>query len=212
MRSGPRIAPTRVNLLRARHELARVQHGAALIRRKREALVSELFRAARPAIDMRESIAATATEASEALWQAFAVQGDAGLTAQAWPAREIAIELRPAQVWGIPVSDVVSRPPMSRNLEARGTAPGLTGPSGADAATQFEKLADLLIEAAPREQRVRRLSDAVARTSRQMRTLEERVAPLLVQRIGEVRRALDEREREERIRLKHVGKTLRASR
>lgn len=208
MRSGPRIAPTRVNLLRARQELARVQHGAALIRRKREALVSELFRAARPAIDMRESIAATATEASEALWQAFAVHGDAGLTAQAWPAREIALEIRPAQVWGIPVSDVISRPPMARNLEARGTAPGLTGPSGADAATQFEKLADLLIEAAPREQRVRRLGDAVARTSRQMRTLEQRVAPLLVQRIGEVRRALDEREREERIRLKHVGRTL----
>jgi vacuolar-type H+-ATPase subunit D/Vma8 len=45
-----------------------------------------------------------------------------------------------------------------------------------------------------------------------MRTLEQRVAPRLLGQIGDVRRALDEREREERIRLKHVGKALHARR
>ncbi len=210
MRTGPRLAATRVNLLRARRELARVRHGAALIRRKREALVAELFRAARPAIDMRESIATRVTTASEMLLEAFAVQGGIALTAISWPERHLEVELRAAQIWGIPVSDVMGKPPVLRTLDTRGTAPGLVGPATADSASQFEALVDMLIEAAPREQRVRRLGDAVARTSRQMRTLEQRVAPMLDRQIGEVRRRLDEREREELIRLKHVGRTVRS--
>jgi vacuolar-type H+-ATPase subunit D/Vma8 len=78
----------------------------------------------------------------------------------------------------------------------------MTGPAAARAAACFERLTALLLEAAPREQRVRRLGDAVARTSRQMRTLEQRVAPRLERQIMKVRRQLEEREREDRIRLK----------
>ena len=51
---------------------------------------------------------------------------------------------------------------------------------------------------------MRRLGDAVASTTRHLRTLEQRVAPRLAREIASVRRALEEREREERIRLKHV--------
>jgi len=51
---------------------------------------------------------------------------------------------------------------------------------------------------------VRRLSDAVAVTSRRLRTLEQRVAPALQAQIVRVRRDLDEREREERLRLQRL--------
>ena len=40
-----------MNLVRARRELDRVKRGIGLTRRKREALVAELFRLARPAVD-----------------------------------------------------------------------------------------------------------------------------------------------------------------
>jgi V/A-type H+-transporting ATPase subunit D len=202
---GRRLAATRVSLLRARRELTRVRHGAALIKRKREALVAELFRAARPAMDLRQRIANRATAASDALIDALAIHGVGGLNAMAWPGRPLEVDLRPALVWGIPVSDVTAKPVLARGLDVRGTAPALTGPAAATAASRFEELADLLIDAAPREQRVRRLGDAVARSTRQMRTLEQRVVPALLHQIGEVRRRLDEQEREERIRLKYVG-------
>jgi V/A-type H+-transporting ATPase subunit D len=195
-------------MLRARRELARVRHGAALIRRKREALVAELFRVARPAADLRVRIAASATAAGEALLDALAIHGATGLTAMAWPDRRIEVDVLPAQVWGIPVSDVTGKPAMVRSLDARGTAPGMTGPAAATTASRYEELADLLIDAAPREQRVRRLGDAVSRSTRQMRVLDQRVAPALVRRIARVRRRLDEQEREERIRLKHVRRRL----
>ena len=197
-----RLSVTRLDLLRARRDLTRVQHGAALVRRKREALVAELFRAARPALDLRDRMSRAATEAGGALLDALAIHGRTGLAAMGRPAREITVELRPAVVWGIPVSDVVRREPVSRSLDARGTAPAMTGPAAASAASSFERLADLLVEAAPREQRVRRLGDAVSLTTRQVRTLEQRIAPRLERQITRLRRQLEEREREDRLRLK----------
>ena len=209
MRARARLAPTRMNMLRARRELARVAKGVTLTRRKREALVAELFRLARPAVDVRARLAEAATLAAAALADALAVHGAAGLHAMARPTREPMVELRPAQVWGIAVSDVIDRPPLARTLDARGLFPGTTGVATADAAARFEALADLLIDAAPREQRVRRLAEAVADTTRRLRTLEQRVTPALTAQIASVRRQLEEREREEQLRLRHVrrGKT-----
>jgi vacuolar-type H+-ATPase subunit D/Vma8 len=62
----------------------------------------------------------------------------------------------------------------------------------------------LLIDAAPREQRVRRLSEAVRDTTRRLLTLEHRVAPRLQAQVASVRSQLDEREREEHLRLRHL--------
>jgi len=200
-----RLPVTRIELLKARRDLQRVRHGAALVRRKREALVAELFRAARPALDLRERISREATESAKALVAALGEHGETGLRAMSMPAREIRLELHPAMVWGIPVSDVTSRVVIARAPDARGTAPSLTGPAAAAASDHFERLAELLVEAAPREQRVRRLGDAVARSTRQMRTLEQRVVPDLQSQIGVVRRQLEEREREDRLRLRYLG-------
>lgn len=204
MTTRARLAPTRINLLRARRELARVQKGVALTRRKREALVAELFKLARPAVDVRARLDVAVTEAAEALVGALAIHGEAALAAMSWPLSEPQVEIRPGLVWGIPVSDVLVQPSLRRTLDARAHAPSITGLAVASTASRFEALAELLIDAAPREQRVRRLGDAVSITTRRLRTLEERVAPGIAQQIAAVRRSLEEREREEQIRLKHV--------
>lgn len=199
-----RITPTRMNLLRARRQLERVDKGSALLRRKREALVGELFRLARPAADARSAIEDEVARAYPALLQALAAEGRLGLRALAWPGRSLTLEVEPGQVWGITVSDIVDRPPVRRSLDARGVAPGSAGPAVVDATTRFEVLSDLLLEAAPRELLIRRLGQALARTSRQVHTLEQRVGPRLSAEIARVRRTLDERERDERLRLKHL--------
>lgn len=204
MSTRTRLPPTRMNLLRARRDLARVERGISLTRRKREALVTELFKIARPAVDVRAKIAEAVTRASEALADALAVHGAADLAAMGWPAAEPVVDLRPAQVWGLGVSDVVSRTAIARTLDARGLAPAITGPAVTATAALYEALADLLIDAAPREQRVRRLSEAVGETTRRLLTLEQRVAPGLAAQIGDVRQQLEEREREEHLRLRHV--------
>lgn len=198
------MAPTRMNLLRAARRLERVSKGTELLRRKREALVSELFRLARPAADARAQIESRTREAWPALLDALAEHGGGGLRAMAWPSREVTVEVRAGSVWGIAVSAVEHRPKLSRTLGARGTAPGLTGPAAAAATAEFEQLAELLLDAAPREMLIRRLGEALSQTSRQVHTLEQRVAPGLVSGMAAVRRTLEEREREEHLRLKHL--------
>ena len=198
------MAPTRMNLIRAARRLERVAKGVELLRRKREALVTELFKLARPAADARAQIADGTRRAYPALLGALAVHGLAGLRALAWPTREVSVEIEPGSVWGIAVSTIVRRPPLTRTLGASGTVPGMTGPVTVQATTEFERLAELLLDAAPREMLIRRLGEALAQTSRQVNTLERRVAPGLKRQMAGVRRTLEEREREERLRLRHL--------
>ncbi|MGE0353373.1 MAG: V-type ATP synthase subunit D [Gemmatimonadales bacterium] len=198
------LAPTRLNLLRGQRRLARLAEGASLLRRKREALVSELFKLARPAVDARAAIAARSATAWPALLRGLAADGVTGLRATAWPGRDVRVDIRAGQVWGIPVSDIIERPVLRRSLAARGTAPAGIGPAGLGAAQEFEALADLLLDAAPREMLLQRLGQALSQTSRQVNTLERRVAPSLTAQVARVRAALEEREREEHSRLRHV--------
>ena len=195
-------ASTRMNLVRARRRLERVGKGIALLRRKREALVVQFFHLARPAADARMIISERCARCYPALLRALAFNGQPVLRALGWPERELSVEIRAGQVWGISVSDIAARPPLSRTVEERGTSPGTTGPAAVEAAEGFEGLVDLLLTAAPREMLIRRLGEALVRTTRQVNTLERRVSPGLQVRANIIRRALEEREREERLRLR----------
>ncbi len=166
--------------------------------------MTELFRLARPAVDARETIARQFERAAPALLTALAGHGHDGLRSLGWPPRDLRARMEPGQVWGVPVSEIVERPPMRRDLEARAVAPGSAGPAAVRAAVEFETLAELLLETAPRELKLRRLGEALSVTTRQVHALEERFQPRLEAGIARVRRTLEEREREEHLRLKHV--------
>lgn len=195
--------PTRLNLLRSKRRLGRVREGADLLRRKREALVRELLGQAGPAVDERERIGHAAAVAYPALADALSWEASGGVLASAEPVREIDIAMRSTQVWGLVVGSVSQTPQVERTLEARGTVPGPTAPPVIEAARAFETLTQLLLEAAPREMLLRRLGQAVARTSRQVRALERRVEPALASAVSSMTDLLDEREREEHLRLRH---------
>lgn len=209
MKRQTRIAATRSNLLRARSQLDRVRKGADIVRKKRHALVSHLFRIARPAADSRTEISHQVSLAYPHLLEALAVNGRDGLRAIAGPARHIEVDVRPSHVWGVTVADMEPIGPLRRTLDARGAPPGSTGPAAQAAADAFEALTELLVKAAPNELRVARLADAVSTTSQQLQVLEERVQPDLVARIAGLRRTLEEREREEHLLLKHLQRRRR---
>lgn len=195
-------AGTRYELVRMRRRLDRVQKGSDLLKRKRRALVAELFRAAAPAVDAREEVAKQAEAAYPTLLAALSARGEAELTATGRPARDLELEIRTVETWGVNVAEITGHGSVRRGLQARGTAPGLSGPAAVLAADQFEALVELLLDAASRELLLRRLADALSRTSRQLNTLEQRVAPRLEDRIARTRRVLEEREREEHLRVR----------
>jgi len=198
--SQGRVAATRLGLLRAQRRLERLERGTSLLRRKREALVAELFSLARSALDTREQIETQARAAWPRYLDALAAEGAGALTGLAWPSRELAVRVTARVVWGVPVADLETTGPIVRTLAARGLLPG-TAPAAVEAAEAFERLTDLLVRAAPREMLLRRLGEALAQTTRQVNRLERRVAPELRRDAARVRSALDEREREEHSRL-----------
>lgn len=199
---GP--AATRQALLLTSRRLDRVGRGIGLLRRKREALVAELFRLARPATALRQEIDRRAEAAWPALLDALATDGESGLRALAWPSREIGAEIRAGRVWGMPVAEILERSPTRRTLAARGTPPGAASGAAIGAATAFEEFVEALLAAADREALLRRVGEALARTSRQVNTLERRVGPSLEASVRTIRRVLDEREREEHVRLERI--------
>jgi V/A-type H+-transporting ATPase subunit D len=201
---------TRLNLLRSRRRLERVREGEALLSRKREALVRELLSHARPAVDARERIGRAAAAAYPALLDALADEGASGVTLSAQPTRDVPVEVRTMRVCGLTVGAVDSVATLERTLEARGTLPGPTPHATILAAERFETFAQRLLDAAPREMLLRRLGHAVARTSRQVRALELRVEPELAASVTTMSNVLDEREREEHLRLRHFLRRRRA--
>ena len=201
-----RASPTRSALLRSRRLLGRVDRGASLLRRKREALVRELFPLARPAAEARREISALADRAYQAQLDATAAEGAGAVAATAWPTRELSVELEVESVWGVSVPHLSKVPTLERGLAGRATAPGAIGPSLFEASNRFEALADKLLAAAARELHLRALGAALARTSRQVQSLEHRIAPRLQAEIRRIRAALDEREREEQTRLRQLRK------
>ncbi len=202
--SARSVPPTRSGLVRASAQLGRVQKGRELLNRKREALITELFKSARPALNARKEVEKRASEAYNALLHALAARGRATLQSDAWPGREITVELEHKQIWGISVPSVASHSPIVRTLTGRDTAAASIGPAAAQTATEFERLVELVLEALPKEQLIRRLGDALAKATRQVNTLQLRVEPALTAELSALKRMLEERERDERSRLRHV--------
>lgn len=202
--TGGRAAPTRSHLLRGRRRLERVVKGIDLLTRKRRALVADLFRIATPAIEARRQVQEQSAAAARALLGAAAGAGSPALEAFGWPTRQIEVELTAGETWGVVTGTVGRLTPIRRTLAGRGQAPGLTGPAVAGATDEYERLVELLLDAASTELLLRRLAEALARTSRQVNTLDRRVAPGLRAEIHRVREVLEEREREDHTRLKQL--------
>ena len=211
MTHGPRAAATRSSLVRFRRRLDQVQRGAALLKRKRESLVNDLFARARLAVTSREAIDAESRVAWHLLWDALSAQGGDALAPLGWPTRDIRVELTAEELWGLRVVELASRPQVVRSIAARGVLPGPGEAAGQEAARAFEALLERLLDAAPKEQVMRRLGQALARTTRLVNTLEQRVATRLVADLSSIRQTLDEREREEHLRTKRLISRRRAA-
>ncbi len=199
-----RSPATRSSVVRLWRRLTQVEKGAALLRRKRESLVAELLKRARPAVDRRRAIDERAQAAFRALLEAEAAGGRLELLPLAWPARELLVDLETVEVWGLHAIELTRPPAVSRDLGARALVPHGSDFAAVETAKQTERLVELLLEQAPKELAMRRLGQALARASRLVNTLEQRVAVDVRAELSTVRRTLDEREREEHLRLKRL--------
>ncbi len=202
MSQGTRTPATRSSLVRFRRRLEQVQKGAVLLRRKRESLVAELFARAKPAITTRDGVEQQSRRAWRGYWSAVALSGADGVTALGWPTRALTVDLEPFELWGLRAVTLEHPPRVVRSLGTRGVLPGSEDAASQEAARDFEVLVERLLAAAPQEHAMRRIGQALARTTRLVNTLEQRVAVTLKRDLSNIRRTLEEREREEHVRRK----------
>lgn len=201
-RSG--IAASRSAVMRCRRRLIQVRKGAALLSRKRQSLIEELFARARVALTSREDVELSARRAWELLLAALAVSGSDGLAPLGWPIRDLDVGVTHTELWGLHVVQLQERPTIVRSLAARGVVPAATDAASQEAARAFETLLERLLDAAPQEHLMRRLGEALARTTRLVNTLERRVTVRLDAELSAMRQTLAEREREEHVRIKRL--------
>jgi len=201
------VRVTRSSLVRLTRRLDQVERGAALLEKRRDALVTELFARVRPSLDAQRGLDQQAALAYRALAEALATSGRSDLPALGWPSRDVRLQrLDAAPPAGVAATDRFAPPPtLVRSTVARALVPGQFDAAAEKAARAFERLLEIVLAAAPAEFAVRQLGHALARTVRQVNVLEQRVALDLAGARLHVRRTLDEREREEVVRLRRIA-------
>ena len=143
-------------------------------------------------------------EAVKALALARALDGREALESVAVAAaREVPLQVSVRRVWGV-ATPTVTAPPLVRAADARGTSPTSWGPTGEEAARRHEEALDVLLRIASRELHLARLGEEIQETSRRINGLEQLVLPALSREAARIDAALDERDREDAVRLKRL--------
>lgn len=197
-----RTPATRTGLLEVRGRLGLAGKGARLLRGKREVLASEFFRLMREVMQGRERLDAALLDAGRALAVARARDGAPALEslAAAGP-REVPVAVTHRRVWGVPVPRV-EPPRLVRSHAARGGPLAGVSLSALDAARRHEESLEILLGIASRELHLRRLGAEIRDTSRRINALEQLLVPRLGREVARVESVLDERAREDAVRLK----------
>jgi V/A-type H+/Na+-transporting ATPase subunit D len=202
---------TRMALLAARARLSLARQGQALLEQKRDALLREFYREVRFVFAAREELDAAARAARVALDEArVRLGGETVAAAAAGSAGDVAIDLEATTVMGVAVSTIAPRS-LVRPVGARGRDPSISGPALELAAEMFEAELGVAIRLATVEARVRRLAAEIHRTTSRVNALRTRVVPRLEDEVRTIAFSLEQREREDRFRLKRV-KAARARR
>ena len=198
------ISPTRSELLSRRAQIRLARQGADLLRGKREALVREFLSELQRFVDTREALGKELAQAKQSLMRSLAVDGpetvaSAGLASR----RTIEMQTTLRSIWGTKIvevaTDYVPRRSSERGFSAAGASARID-----ETAERFEATLELLLRVAPLDRKLSRLAEEIRRTSRRVNALEQRMLPSLEEQVQYIRGVLDQREREDVLRLKHL--------
>ena len=197
----PQTAPTKGNLTAAKRSRALASTGYELMDRKRNILIRELMALIDDARELQERIDATFAEAYASMRIAMiAMGGSAQLAAESVPVDDD-FTLRSRSVMGVELPYV-----SVKSEEPKGPPYGLSLTSGEldDAYFKFREVRDLIRDLAETENSIYRLAYAIKKAQKRANALKNIVIPGLDAEIFRITDALEEKEREEFVRLKVV--------
>ena len=197
----PGTKTTRMELLALKNRLRLAKRGHDLLREKRDSLIMEFFNTIAEIKDSREKVDNSLTDAFSALTQAKMIMGPARVIEFAYASKfeaELKISTRSMMGVRVPVLSVEQRSSeLPYSLSDSSTKFDVMGEKFKEALKAIVRLAEI-------ESTVKRLALEIERTKRRVSALETVVIPRLDATVRFVKLALEEREREDFVRLKMV--------
>lgn len=197
----PGTKTTRMELLALKNRMKLAERGHDLLREKRDSLIMEFFNAIAEIKEAREKVDSTLIEAFSALTQAKMIMGPARVIEFAYASKfEVDLDITTRSMMGvrIPVLSVQQHSPeLPYSLSDSSTKFDIMGEKFKEALKAIVRLAEI-------ESTVKRLALEIERTKRRVSALETVVIPRLDATVRFVKLALEERDREDFVRLKMV--------
>jgi len=198
------VSATRSELLARRAQIGLAAQGRDLLKERRSALVREFNRLGASALASIDALDRDAAGAGRLLGLSVAAHGPEPVGSAALAAHgEVEVSLRTRSVAGVPIVEI-DKQPVARARTDRGYSLAATSARLDEVAERFETVLDKLLELAVLELSVRRLADEIARTTRRMNALEHVVVPRLEREQAHISLVLEEREMEDRVRLRRM--------
>jgi V/A-type H+-transporting ATPase subunit D len=198
------VSATRSELLARRTQIALAAQGRDLLKDKRAALMREFGRLSSSVLEAVEALGRRAAESERTLGDAVAFDGADTVGSAALAAGgEVATRLSTRNVAGVHVVEL-EHDPVTRPRAARGYSLAASTTLIDAVAASFERQVDLLLDVAATELSLRRLADEITQTTRRVNALEHVVVPRLRRERDTIQAVLDERELEDRIRLRRA--------
>jgi V/A-type H+-transporting ATPase subunit D len=200
------ITPNRSTLLSLKKRIKLSQSGYKIMKMKRDGLIIEFFEVLEKAKKMREGVSSDYEAAMKKITIARSVDGEIAVKSAAYAIRsEPEVNLGSKNIMGMMVPKVEATA-IHTKVTDKGYGVIETSAYIGEAAAAFEKLLDTLVRAAEVETTMKKLLDEIEKTKRRVNALEFKIIPELMESERFVRFRLEEMERENTIRLKHLKK------
>jgi V/A-type H+-transporting ATPase subunit D len=197
----PGTKTTRMELLALKNRMKLAERGHDLLREKRDSLIMEFFNVISEIKEAREKVDNSLTEAFSALTQAKMIMGPARVIEFAYASKfeaDLKISTRSMMGVRVPVLSVEQHSPeLPYSLSDSSTKFDVMS-------KKFKEALKAIVQLAEIESTVKRLALEIERTKRRVSALETVVIPRLDATVRFVKLALEEREREDFVRLKMV--------
>ena len=198
------VSPTRSELLARKAEIRLAAQGRDLLKERRSALVREFNHLGASALESLDVLDRDAADAGRFLGLTIAANGLEPVESAAFAAQgEGDLTLRTRNVAGIGIVEIANDP-VARARTGRGYSLAATTARIDTVAERFEGVLERLLDVAALELSVRRLANEIARTTRRMNALEHVVVPRLEAERARIALVLEEREMEDRVRLRRM--------
>ncbi len=205
------VNPTRSELLELKRKIEFSQVGYDLLKKKRDALMLELFAAIKKAKDAREELDREYEIALEKIAVAQATDGIAKLKSSAFARTDTPdIIVEKQNIMGIEVPHI-STVSVRKKLYERGYGIGNTSSRIDEASYHYEIVVEKIIIAAEFEAIIKRILTEIERTKRRVNALEHRIIPQLIETQQKIQTRLNEQERENIFVIKKIKKCMRGS-